>query len=150
MFISFNKIEDSKNQFKVLEGEIYFKLIDLNSLYNEGEDKIKEFKRTIDSLGNTKMDNNEKAYYEYYHFLFEKDLIEKPMFLLKNQQNENLRIFCSSNIYRSKIKPLIDKIDKSEKSIRILLQADKIENGIYFCKQILDLELINKKSFIKK
>lgn len=150
MVLSCNKNEGSQNQFEILDGEIYFKLIDLNSLYNFEDDKIKKFKRTIDSIGKTKMNNNKKTYYKYYHFLFENDLIDKPMFLLKNEKNQNLRVFCDSNIYRTKIEPLIDRIDKSEKTIKISLQAIKIENEIYFCKQILDLGLINKKSIIKK
>ena len=145
ILLSCNKKEATDNQFKILDGEIYFKLIDLNSLYNKGEDKIKEFKSTIDSLGKTKMNNDEKAYYKYYHFLFENDLIDKPMFLLKNEQNRNFRIFCDSNIYKTKIEPLIHKIDKSEKSIRILLQAVKIENDLYFCKDRLREKLSYEK-----
>ena len=50
MFLSCNKNDDAQNQLDILDGEIYFKRIDFNSLYNFKNDKIKEFKRKIDSI----------------------------------------------------------------------------------------------------
>ena len=79
--------------------------------------------------------------------MFENDLIDKPMFLFGN--NRELRIFCEINTYKNQIEPLIGKIDKSQKTIKISMEVIKIQNQTYFCNQILD-KAINKKSIIKK
>lgn len=134
---------------EVLNGSIYIKQIDLGSLYKSNKEKINSLKKEIDNFDESKSNESEKLFYNYYKVLFEEDLIDKPCSLIKVKGNSIQRVFFSLDDYKE-IESLLLNLDKNTEQINLSLKVNKINDGIYFANNIISLEKVEGKTDWKK
>lgn len=133
-----------------LEGSIYIKLIDIKSLYGEGEEKIKALKKEVENFDEAKSNASEKAYYSYYDILFKENLIDKPYALIKDKEEDIKRVFFSIDDYKKDVEPLLLNLDKNNEHIDISLEIKESDAGLYIATKIISIKKVKGKTDWKK
>tara|TARA_B110000967_G_C18839015_1_gene538367 strand:+ start:1087 stop:1563 length:477 start_codon:yes stop_codon:yes gene_type:complete len=129
-----------KNQnIEIINGTIYIKLIELGSLYKASDEKINTLKNEIDKFDLSEGNESEKYYYNYYKLMFKENLVDKPCFLIKNEDGKIKKVFCSLANY-AKIEPFLLDLDKSSEQINLSLKVKKINESIYFANEIISVK----------
>jgi len=135
-----------KNQNnEIINGTIYVKLIELGSLYKTSDEKINTLKNEVEKFDLSDSNESEKYYYNYYKLIFKENLVDKPCFLIKNENNKIKKIFCSLADY-TKIEPLLLDLDKRSEQINLRLKVKKINESIYFANEIISVKKVEGKT----
>lgn len=137
LILSFNCREKSKND-NVIKGDIFIKLIDFGSLYGASDQEISDFKKSL-VLSEQTDNENEKAVQEYFKTLLKYDLLDKPYFKLKINENEIINVYTNESEF-NKIKKYIDDFNKDTEKIEVAFSGSKKERNIYVANNIISVE----------
>ena len=128
------------NKNEIIEGEVYIKLIDAVSLYGSSEDFIESSKQKImDDSDTINLSSSERQIQEYYKSLVKYDLLDKPYFKLKLNNDSIINVFTNEKEYLQ-IKNDLEKLDRDKEKIYVKFTGEEKENGIYYTDNILAFE----------
>src|SRR5690606_10501964 len=128
------------NKNETVEGEVYIKLIDAVSLYGSSEDFIESSKEKImDTSETTNISSSERQIKEYYKSLVKYDLLDKPYFKLKLNNDSIINVFTNEKEYLQ-IKDDLENLDRDKEKIYVKFKGEEKENGIYYTDNILTFE----------
>lgn len=125
------------DEVKIIEGEIYVKLIDAVSLYGAPEHIIVETKKKIiEDSNQIKLSSSEKQTHEYYKSLVKYDFLDKPYFKLKLSNDSIINVFTNEKEYL-KIKEDLQSLDRDKEKIYVKFKGVEKEKGLFFTDNII-------------
>jgi hypothetical protein len=121
----------NSNEYEKIEGDIYIKLIDLGSLYPLTENEIDEKLALV----------KDETLLNYFNTLKDYDLLDKPFFNLRLNDEKVIKVFTSIKEYQKLAKYNNFKdLDRASEKIRVKLDLKEIKiknETLYFSNNII-------------
>jgi len=136
----------------LIEGDLYFKLIDFGNFYEVDEEKINEFKLKLDSLRLDDDPSHQKMNSEfigYYDKLDKYGLSRSPYIFVKNDTIVR-RVFLSEEAYNPLKEHSRKALLKKGKKVRLTIRAEELEKGLYYSDKIDEIDVLDGKTEWKK
>lgn len=143
----------SSNNGNTIEGDLYFKLIDLTSFYGASDSELSKIETWIKTVNKDSISDSEKKYYEFLKFMSDQQLLRKPLIRLRQDNGEIIMLFLEPEDYgkiknynysdlvrdNQKIRIKAEVIELKHDSMRVykilkLISADKIDGKTYWKK----------------
>lgn len=133
-----------------LQGDLYFKLIDIGSFYGADDQSIEKFERSLDSLRQIDaLGEDEVEFIRVLDALKANDLIKAPWINLKMETNIE-RIYLSEKEYE-KLKGFDrNELISNNKKVELKITVVEIDSGIYYSDKIAEINLIDGKTYWRK
>ena len=133
--------KDKNQNETVISGEIYIKLIDVHrTMYGMPKDKIESvLKRIAAETDKDSLNSSELEVREYYEFLAQENLIDKPYFKVKINNEGIIRVLTTEEEYL-KLKPDIENLNRETEKIAVKFKGREIKNGIFFADNIINVK----------
>ena len=133
-----------------LQGDLYFKLIDIGSFYGADDQSIEKFERSLDSLQRINaLDEDELEFIRVLDALKANDLIKAPWINLKTETDIE-RIYLSEKEYE-KLKGFDrNELISNDKKVELKIVVVEIDSGIYYSDKIAEINLIDGKTYWRK
>ncbi|NMH86228.1 hypothetical protein [Flavivirga algicola] len=140
--------ETNQQNKQIIQGDIYIKLIDFQSIiYNLPDEELKKFKEGITNPNQNNYSDSEKKSSEYFKILIEHDLFGKPFFKLKTKSEKIINVYTTENEYL-KLKKELKDLDRDKQKITVQFEGNKISNGIFDADKIFDQAIYETKKII--
>ncbi|HTO16421.1 MAG TPA: hypothetical protein VLZ83_11660 [Edaphocola sp.] len=145
-----NYVQSEKQKVEI-EGDLYFKLINLGSFYNVPMEKKNEFLQQIDSLRkNESISKQDSELVEVVDLLIEHNLIDKPFFYIKLDSTKIMTAYINPSDYEKiTIFNREELIDKGKK-IKLNLLGKMISDDLFYVSNILKVTELDGKTYWKK
>jgi hypothetical protein len=135
---------------KEFEGDLYFKLIDIGSFYGADDKTIKSFEKSFDSIRWSKMaKKNDLEIIKNFDILKANNLEKSPWINLKTE-SEIKRIYLPEKEYIKLKKYKRNELITDNKKVHLKIKVREIDSGIYYSKKIMELKLVNGKTYWRK
>ena len=135
---------------KIIEGELFFKLVDFGTYYGAEEENIAKVEKVLDSLKQVKnLNKNSKVILDYFELLERNNLLRSPYIFIKNDSIIK-RVFLSENAYERFKHFKNSDLLKSGEKVEVKLKANEIEENLYFSNTILKVDVVKGKTQWKK
>lgn len=133
------------NNTQQIRGHIYIKLIDFGNLQGLSKERIDFIKKEMKSDAKI-TSKEEKDIYNYFELIFKNKLENKSTFFLElDGNNDRVRVFISPEEYQP-IDNLIKDLDKDTERIELVLEGNKIEEGIFLVEKIESIQKTSGKT----
>jgi len=149
LLISF-VLTSCSNDVKVVEGDLYFKLVDFGSFYSADKETINYFKKSADSIRSEKFPTKyDVEFLTFYDTLKKNDLLLSPWINLKTE-SDIIKIYMNEKDYKVLEKFERNKLVKENKKVRLIIQVKVLDSGIYYSKKISDIKIIDGQTYWRK
>ena len=136
---------------KKIEGELYFKLINLGSFYGVPDSVTNRFESMIDSLNNIeKVSDQDQQLIDLVKTLKENDLINKPFFHLKLDSTKVATVYLDEQQYEQVRKFNRQNLINENKKVNISLKGRIIQDELVECYEIISTEKVDGKTYWRK
>ncbi|WP_027420757.1 hypothetical protein [Crocinitomix catalasitica] len=144
-----NKKEEVAGE--LIQGELYFKLIDFGSYYGFSDDIIEEFENYVDSL--TKVDvisDNDRYVRDFTEILKQNDLIYLPYFNLKVDSIHKVKVYLSEKEYKKIQQYNHQELINENQKVTIRLKGEYVHDDIVKCTEIISTDKVEGKTYWRK
>jgi len=139
-----------KTKTEIIEGDLYFKLIDFGSFYGADKKQIEEFEKIIDSLRLTKLTSkNDQRFIEYYDNLKKYKLINYPCIKIKSDTIIR-QIYLAESEYEKVKDYKWSDLRTKKKRVNLRIEVQKFDEKIFFSDKIIDFKEIEGETYWKK
>jgi len=140
-----NEQKQDNTDLITIEGELYFKLIEFGSFYGVEDSIIQKFQMELDKI-DSDSSSTDQFISDYYKILNANDLIKTPHFKVIIDSIQILQVFIDEKQYR-KLKNYNHWIlEKENKKVLLKLQGKMINEYIFKCNKILELQKVEGKT----
>ncbi|TWO29339.1 hypothetical protein E1J38_014980 [Seonamhaeicola sediminis] len=139
----------SKNE-KEINGDLYFKLIDIGSFYGADDETIEKFEKSFDSIRWSKIaGKDDLEIIRVFDILKANDLLKSPWINLK-KDSEIKKIYLSELEYEKLKKFDRNKLITDNKKVELKIKVTELDSGIYYSDKISEIKLIDGKTYWRK
>ncbi|WP_223034905.1 hypothetical protein [Hanstruepera marina] len=139
----------SKNE-KEINGDLYFKLIDIGSFYGADDETIEKFEKSFDSIRWSKIaGKDDLEIIRVFDILKANDLLKSPWINLKTD-SEIKKIYLSELEYEKLKKFDRNKLITDNKKVELKIKVTELDSGIYYSDKISEIKLIDGKTYWRK
>lgn len=143
-------IASSCSNRKQIEGDLYFKLIDIGSFYKSDSGTLARFERSLDSIRLSKnISADELEIIRIFDLLKKNDLLHSPWINIKTE-SEIIKIFLTEREYKKLKKIDRNQLVKNNKKIKLKILVEELDNGIYYSNEISEFKKIDGKTYWRK
>jgi len=139
----------SKNE-KEINGDLYFKLIDIGSFYGADDETIEKFEKSFDSIRWSKIaGKDDLEIIRVFDILKANDLLKSPWINLKTDSDIK-KIYLSELEYEKLKKFDRNKLITDNKKVELKIKATELDSGIYYSDKISDIKIVDGKTYWRK
>lgn len=135
---------------EIIEGDLFFKLVDFGSFYGRNDTDIKMIEKQLDSIRWSKIASEQDLdFIKSIDILKKNDLLKSPWINIK-VSDAVIKIYLNETDYKKlKNYNYINLIERHKK-IKLKLDLELKDKDIYFCHKILSIEEVDGKTEFKK
>lgn len=141
------------NNIKTVEGDLYFKLIDIQRFFNAPDSVLTNIETSLKTVDKDTLSEQDKKIYNLLGFMADKQLLRKPYVRLRLDNGEIVMVFLDNNDYE-KIKDYnYSDLVRDNKKIRIKAEVSELKNDsvtVYESSKLISIERIDGKTYWKK
>jgi hypothetical protein len=135
---------------EVVEGDLFFKLIDFGSFYAGNDVSIKVFEKKMDSIRWSKIASEQDLkIIKFIDKLKKNNLLKSPWINLKTKDSV-IKIYFNKTEYNKLKKYNFGDLTKRNRKVKLKLDLELKDTEIYFCNKILSIEEVDGKTEFKK
>lgn len=138
---------------KIIEGDLYFKLIDFPQFSEVPDSIAKKFKEQLKTMNRDSLSRNERWLSDMVECISEKDLLQKPFIQLKQDNGQILMLFLSGSDYKGIKDYNHHDLLVERKKVRIQVEVEEINcdtSSVYNVLKLLSAEKMDGQTFWKK
>ncbi|SDY13776.1 hypothetical protein SAMN05444411_1353 [Lutibacter oricola] len=129
---------------EVVEGDLYFQIIDFTNFHQATNDQLEELDKHIDSLRLSKMITEEDLeYIGFYDQVKKHNLLRKPLIRIKSDTLIR-RIYLTESEFKKVKNYKWSDLGKRKKKVKIKIEIRELDEDIYFSDKIIDYQEIEK------
>lgn len=117
------------NQKTVVEGDLYFKLVDLPSLYEAPDSLATKFETNIRTVQKDSLSTNDRYLYNQLQFLDDNHLLRKPFIRIRKNDGTILLVFVEPTDYEKLRKYHHQELVRNQKKVSITAEVSEIKNN---------------------
>ena len=151
IIIFFNSCQSDKT--KIIEGDLYFKLIDYNMFYNLPDSVLTKIESKIASIGIDTLKEQDKISYNLINYMVNNNLLRKPFIRLRQDNGEKIMVFIDTTNYKKLSIYNHDKLISENKKIRIKAEVSELKIDsvtAYNTLKLLTIKKIDGKTLMSK
>ncbi len=150
IFIIVFSIISCNQKTEIIEGDLYFKLIDFGSFYGGEKDRIVKFEKAIDSLRHEKMiSEDELKIIEFYDKLKKHKLIYLPCIKIKTDTIIR-QIYLTEPEYEKVKDYKWSDLRTRKKKVKLTIEIQELEKNIFFSDIIIEYKELDGQTYWKK
>jgi len=135
-----SKAQKNDLNTQIIEGDLFFKLINAGSFYGASGESIKAFEHSLDSLNKLKdAPSHLRDTYDYFRLLKENDLIYRPYFQIKTKDKKIASVYVDKDEYKKISKYTKQELRVQNKKLVIKLRGSILQYGIIRCDKIISI-----------
>ena len=139
----------TKNE-KEIEGDLYFKLIDVGSFYGTDEKTIEKFEKYFDSIRWSKTaEKDDLEIIRVFDILKSNNLLKSPWVNLKTDSDIKT-IYLYEKEYQKLKKYDRNELIKDNKKVSLKIKVSELDGGIYYSDKIEEIKLVDGKTYWRK
>ena len=132
-----------------ITGDLFFSLFRVGNYCNKPDSVIKRYETYFDTLKYETADENEKKFLIRYKELKEENLLYKPFVDILIEKDSMVTLYLEKGDYEKISKYKREKLQDEHKKIKIEADVFKIDDGLYFCVELLEVKIVDGETFIK-
>jgi hypothetical protein len=140
------------NNIKTLEGDLYFKLIELN-IFAAPDSVLTKIEISAKTVNKDTLTEQDKQLYEYLEFMTDKQLLRKPYIRLRQDDGKIVTLFLDKSDY-AKVKDINhNDLVRDNKRIRIKAEVTVMEYDSltsYETIKLISVDKIDGKTYWEK
>ena len=138
------------NKKQEVQGDLYFKLIDIGSFYKSDDETFAKFEKSLDSLRLSKnISPDELEVIRIFDLLKKKGLLKSPWINLKTE-SKIIKIFLTQKEYNKIEKFKRNQLLENNKKVELKILVEELDNGIYYSNEILEFKKVDGKTHWRK
>jgi hypothetical protein len=135
---------------EVVEGDLFFKLVDFGSFYGRNDISIKSFEKKIDSIRWSKIASEQDLkIIKFITKLKKNNLLKSPWINLKTKDTV-IKIYLTEAEYNRLKKYNFRDLTERNRKVKLKLDLALKDTEIYFCNKILSIEEVDGKTEFNK
>jgi hypothetical protein len=138
---------------KIIEGDLYFKLIDPQRFFDAPDSTLTKIEISIRTANKDRMNMQDREIYDVLQFMSDKRLLRKPFIRLRKDNGEVFMVFLDSADY-AKVKDYKhNDLVRDNKRIRVKVEVNKIKHDsltVYEAVKLISLDKLDGKTYWKK
>ncbi|MFM2226343.1 MAG: hypothetical protein RJA07_2545 [Bacteroidota bacterium] len=138
---------------KIVEGDLYFKLIDFQGFFDAPDSTLTKIETSINTVNKDTLTERDKKIYALLQFMSDKELLRKPFIRLRQDDGEIIMVFLDTSDY-NKIKDYNhNDLIRDNKKIRIKAEVSELKYeslAAYKTLKLISIDKIDGKTYWKK
>jgi hypothetical protein len=131
-----NPIYGVESDLKFFKGDLYFKLIDIGSLYNAPDSAVQHFEAIIAGMkAETGLSEDEKLFIQTIELLKKEKLLDKPYIKMKFD-SQTVTVYLNEEDFEEVKDYNLDELLRENRKVEISFEGRVIDNGIIKCEKL--------------
>ena len=135
---------NTNDKSMTIEGDLYFKLIDVFKVFDANDSTINKIEQTIKSNKKDSLPENERLIYDKFEVLMDHDLLRKPFIRIRLDNGELKMLFLNNSDYKKFIDYNLMELNENNQKIRINAKVTEITLDKIVVYNTIELILVDK------
>ncbi|MGF1636384.1 MAG: hypothetical protein ACFCUU_04875 [Cyclobacteriaceae bacterium] len=137
-----------KTETQQLTGDLFFSNLRIGNYYNQPDSVVQFYEVYFSNTDFENGDESSKELRDQYKKLKDLDLLYKPFVEISLENESVVRLYLTESDYdQIKIHKRL-RLQEDNKKVKIECEVEKIDDGLYTCKELLTVELVDGETLL--
>jgi len=141
---------DIKPKTNTLTGDLFFDFFRIGNFYSMHDSVVKQFENNFDTLTMETVSEEDRRLLTQYKKLKEEKLLFVPFIKLLIENDSVVTLYLDTLDYNEIKQYKRQRLQDDQKKVRIEAKVKKIDRGLFYCTDLIKVELIDGVTFMKQ